>query len=296
MNKIIDDLIQLNISDSESLEHFNDKTRDRLGLESFKCKKSKVIVLKDVHFDEDYYLQNDHYHKSNENLTKTSKETIQIHPLDDDKRRFNSYKTMLKGKSILDFGSGKGGFIKLCNEITSNCCAVELEEKNRLSLNEQGIECFEKIQDLGDRKFDYVTLNHVFEHLIRPLDYISIFHEVLNKDGVLIIEVPHAQDFLLDTLNLQAFKDFTLWSEHLILHTKKSLELFVTHNDKFKLLEIKGFQRYSLLNHLFWLKEGRPGGHELLNDIEDSEFHQHYQNYLNKINQTDTIIGFFKKK
>ena len=36
MNKIIDDLIQLNISDSESLEHFNDKTRDRLDLESFK--------------------------------------------------------------------------------------------------------------------------------------------------------------------------------------------------------------------------------------------------------------------
>ena len=295
MNKIIDDLIQLNISDLESFEHFNDKTRDKPGLESYKCKKSKVIVLKHVHFNEDYYLQNDHYHQSNRNLTKTSKETIQIHPLDDDKRRFDDYKDILKGKSLLDFGSGKGGFINLCNEITSNCCAIELEEANRFYLNQQGIDCYEKIQDLGDRKFDYVTLNHVFEHLIRPLDYISLFHEVLNDDGILIIEVPHAQDFLLDKLNVQAFKDFTLWSEHLILHTKKSLEVFVTSKDQFKLLEMKGFQRYPLSNHLHWLKEGRPGGHELLNDMEDREFHQHYQNYLDKFNQTDTIIGFFKK-
>ena len=35
---------------------------------------------------------------------------------------------------------------------------------------------------------------------------------------------------------------------------------------------------------------------ELLNDIENSEFHKYYQNYLNKIIQTDTIIEFFKKK
>ena len=42
----------------------------------------------------------------------------------------------------------------------------------------------------------------------------------------MIIEVPHARDFLIETFDINSFKDFTFWSEHLILHTKESLVAF----------------------------------------------------------------------
>ena len=88
--------------------------------------------------------------------------------------------------------------------------------------------------------------------------------------------------------------DFTFWSEHLILHTNESLELFLKESGFFA-REIKGFQRYPLSNHFYWLFKGKPSGHEILNHLNDSGFHKDYQQFLSKINQTDTLIGYFKK-
>ena len=53
------------------------------------------------------------------------------------------------------------------------------------------------------------------------------FKTHLNPGGILIVEVPHAKDFLLSNLKNEDFKNFTLWSQHLILHTRESLQRFL---------------------------------------------------------------------
>ena len=73
----------------------------------------------------------------------------------------------------------------------------------------------------------------------------------LRPGGKLIIEVPHARDFPLHFLDLDAFKNFTLWSQHLILNTRESLLRFMQCTGL--LVEvIEGCQRYDIANHMTW--------------------------------------------
>jgi hypothetical protein len=120
------------------------------------------------------------------------------------------------------------------------------------------------------------------------------YFNYINFGGNLIIEVPHANDFLLKNLQVEEFKEFTLWSQHLVLHTKKSLNNFLTYSG-YKDIEIFGIQRYSIANHLGWLMNKKPGGHmsELAN-IETPELIEEYQNALKKADATDTLIAIAK--
>ena len=96
-----------------------------------------------------------------------------------------------------------------------------------------------------------------------PIEFLKSFKNFLKPEGKLVIEVPHANDFLLKTMADEHFKNFTLWSQHLILHTRHSLERFLSASGYNKFI-IQGKQRYSVANHLNWLALGKPGGHKAL--------------------------------
>ncbi len=110
------------------------------------------------------------------------------------------------------------------------------------------------------------------------------------KGGRIIVEVPHANDFLLSTLNNEAFKAFTFWSEHLILHTRQSLKVFL-ETAGFVNVTVQGFQRYPLVNHLHWLAQGKPGGHVSWKHLRAQAMDRAYEDFLKSIDQTDTLIA-----
>ena len=113
----------------------------------------------------------------------------------------------------------------------------------------------------------------------------------LRKGGILVLEVPNANDLLLNHLQVKEFKDFTLWGQHLILHTRESLNRMLKHVG-FNKIMISGVQRYSLSNHLYWLKNGAPGGHKsILSCIDTTELQIAYSNSLAKIDATDTLLA-----
>ena len=118
-------------------------------------------------------------------------------------------------------------------------------------------------------------------------------YKKLRVGGKIIIEVPHANDFLLH--NSKEFMKFSLWSEHLILHTYQSLKLFL-EDSSFKDIYIKGIQRYPLSNHLNWLSKGTPAGHKnnfsliLSNDLEDE-----YCKSIISANMCDTLMAIASK-
>ena len=113
----------------------------------------------------------------------------------------------------------------------------------------------------------------------------------IGNGGSIIIEVPHANDFLLNVLKSEAFKEHTLWSQHLILHTRTSLHRFLDYVG-FKNIVIRGIQRYPLSNHLWWLTKGQPGGHKKsLAMIDDVMTKAYYESALQGIDATDTLLA-----
>lgn len=294
-NKNIDLLCTLNLSSKNSFEFFNESTRDSSDLEVLKCNMSGVIVLKECLITDEYYENNTSYATNFfRDNTVTVNGVIKSQPLEDDIRRFETHKDLITGSRILDFGCGRGDFIRLSKEVSKQSVGLEINNTNREFLNNNGIECVSSLSELNDEKFDLITLFHVFEHLNDPINILSEIKKYLKDDGIIIIEVPNAKDILLETFNLKSFKNFILWSEHLILHTKGSLEAFAS-NSGLKTRNIKGIQRYPISNHFNWLLNNQPSGHEIFSSLNNDEFHEHYEIFLDKINQTDTIIGYFNK-
>lgn len=294
MSKIIQLLFELGISDKNSLKKYHKGVRDCDDIQVLKCQKSGVMVLDKIINNDEYYEKNIEYQKKMGTIV-VNNEKIKSKPLEDDLRRYQQYKLKFENKTVLDFGCGQGGFITLITKVSKKTVGIELNDFNRKMLVENGYDIRKNIGELNNgEKFDFITLNHVFEHLDKPIEVLNNLKKHLKLGGELIIEVPHSRDFLLNTIDNESFKSFTFWSEHLILHTKESLEIFLNYCGYHK-SKIIGYQRYSLSNHIYWMSSGKPGGHEVLDFLNDENLVKSYNNILVERDETDTIIGFFKQ-
>jgi 2-polyprenyl-3-methyl-5-hydroxy-6-metoxy-1,4-benzoquinol methylase len=213
---------------------------------------------------------------------------------EDDARRAEQFKDYVRGKVWLDFGAGEGGLLQIMAHKAAEAYAYELNSAQCARMHAKGIPVLDDWRTLADQSLDVITLFHVFEHLPRPVELLSELARKLSPGGVAIVEVPHANDFLIKLLNCEAFKRFTFWSEHLVLHTRASLEAMLRLAG-FEEVVVTGFQRYSLANHLYWLRHARPGGHELWGAIETCDMKRAYAAMLANIDQTDTLVAVGRK-
>jgi len=284
-------LCELGISGPDSIEAFYPRVRDRDDVSVLKCRKSGVIFLSGVsHIEQSYYQQK-------EGLSywaAGSRREALAQTYEDDHRRANQFRGIICNKSWLDIGTGAGGVLDLLSPVASEISAVEPQQGIRSELSKLGYKVFSDIEDVQHMTFDVITLFHVFEHFTQPLATLNRIIELLKPGGKIIIEVPHANDFLISFLGLEYFKAFTFWSEHLILHTRKSLEAFLSHAGLGG-ISIQGFQRYPLANHLHWLARHKPGGHIAWSHLNPQALEQAYADMLAKLDQTDTLIAIAEK-
>ena len=98
----------------------------------------------------------------------------------------------------------------------------------------------------------------------------------------------------MSRFNLQEFKDFTFCIESLIWHNKVSLTKFLKKAG-FKKIKIIPIQRYDLNNHMGWLIQGKPGGHEFLKSFCNNKQKKFYENFLIKNEITDTLLAIASK-
>lgn len=287
-NPLIKLFTELKILNIENLSLFHSGTRDITQINVLIDKESECLILDQCVEDlNDYYSLNENYSKE-EHYTLIDGINEKNPPLEDDHRRYSKYNKFLNDSSILDFGCGKGGFLSLLkkNNISQNLTGLELNKKNNRNINLDGIKCIFELTD-SNEKFDYIFLNHVFEHLDNPVGVLKDLVSRLNKNGKLIIEIPHGNDFLIKRSDLKSFKDFTFWSEHLCLYTEKFItSLF----EKINLEDYTIFyeQRYDLNNHINWFKEGKPGGHN--KKIFNGKILDDYNRNLIKNCETDTLM------
>lgn len=262
----------------------NNKVRDNENIQVLECVDCGLVYLSQMdHITNDFYEQSGMLN-GDFDLGRYRKQTYK-----DDSRRANSLRDKLIGRKVLDFGCGSGGFLHLIKDIASDVSGVELDRRLNSTLNSEGIKCFDDISNL-EGTFDVITLFHVVEHLINPVDILKQLEKHLSTNGIIIIEVPNADDALLSLYDSKPFADFTYWSCHVYLFNSATLERMLKKAG-YKVKFVKQIQRYPLSNHLFWLSQGKPGGHEYFNFLDNQNLNEAYELALASVGKCDTLIA-----
>ena len=297
-NPVYDELIKLKLIKKLNLITLNNKTRDK-KIKVIKDLKTKIIFLEKYITTNEYYsllkYKDDDRKVSDKSKrkivnVKTFSGNIKTPIIEDDYRRASQFEKNLKNKDILDFGCGWGGFLRNIKNYKS-LSGVELRKEciNFIKNNIKKIDISDNINSF-DKKFDLITMFHVLEHIPYQTETLKVLKSKLKNKGKIIIEVPHAEDFLILQEELKEFKNFTFWSEHLILHTYKSLKSILLKSG-FKNINIQYYQRYNFSNHLGWFLKRKPGGHNFYKEIVSNKLNLSYCENLKKLGQTDTLIA-----
>ena len=288
-----DELVQLGIIDMAAVTPYYPCVRDRADVAVLRCGKSGLIFLSRIdHVAENYYSDQDGLSYWSEE----GREAGLLATREDDERRAAMMRPLVKGKVFADVGTGLGGILDLLKADAKELHAVEPQRQAREMLQGLGYSAHASAAELASSgtKCDVITLFHVFEHLLEPMSELKDLYEALAPGGKLIIEVPHAKDALLSTYDLEAFKAFTFWSEHLILHTRESLSRYLSVAG-FTGIEVRGVQRYPLANHLYWLRHGKPGGQSIWPELNAPESASAYARMLENMDRTDTLVAVAQK-
>ena len=290
-NSIYDTLEKLNLTTTKTRKLFNDRTRDVDDLKVWRDEISGVIYIDDFYTGDETYIDGSYIEETALSL-QTGKPDFELTM--DANRRFKSNLQFIAGKKIADFGCGSGDFLRLVAQHCEEVKGIEFKQSYVDALNADGISCVNDLAKIEDESLDVVVSFHVIEHLPNPLEMLAKIKRKVVSGGMVIIEVPHANDFLLSVVANEQFKQFTLWSQHLILHTHESLRRtleFVGLEDT----QIEGVQRYPISNHLNWLANGKAGGHKSpLSVIDTTLLTEAYGNSLARIDATDTLVAIAK--
>lgn len=265
-------------------------TRDVKNINVYKDVVSGVVFIDGHYVGSDTYKSGEYRKNSVADPTATLQAGFEDHV--DTTRRLESYKQFVTGKVICDFGCGAGSFLNASRPLASRVCGIELQLDYLSVLRSSGIPCVNTLDQMeGD--CDTAFLFHSFEHLPNPSSVLRDLHAVLKKNGAgrIVIEVPHARDFLIEGLSCPEFLEFSLWSQHLILHTRESLKSFL-EDAGFKSVVVEGVQRFGIANHLHWLRHQRPGGHKSnLSVLETPSLKQAYADALSRLDANDSLVA-----
>lgn len=291
MISIFQTLEQIGATSKETRVLYNMRTSDINNLKVWKDSYSGVVYIDDFYTGDKTYVEGS-YREAKEVASDTGNSHFERYQ--DANRRFASNQRLVSGKKIADFGCGNGDFLKLMRSHCTSIIGIELQSDFIKNLNDEGIPCTNDIHSINDNSLDVIVSFHVIEHLPQPIETLTALRDKLVSGGQILIEVPHANDFLLSVIQCEQFKQFTLWSQHLVLHTRESLRRLLQHVG-FEEIQIEGVQRYPLSNHLSWIATGKPGGHKSqLASLDSNELRNAYENSLARLDATDTLVAIAK--
>lgn len=276
----------------DNVELYFPRTRDRADIGVYICRDTEVIFLGAAAGElAQHYISKPVENDGRTSVSDVGGMRITTATLQDSRRRFDDFRDLLVNRTVCDFGTGHGLFMRAARDTVQEVCGVELNALHVAKLKEDGFRVEPSIAAYPEGSFDVVTLFHVLEHLAEPVEMLSEIRSRMKPGARLIVEVPHARDFLHRTLECEAFKKFTFWSEHLVLHTAESLRRTIALAG-FSAITLEGFQRYGIENHLHWMAKQKPGGHESWAHLHDEGLNRAYAGLLQSIGQTDTLLAF----
>lgn len=265
--------------------------RDDPSMKIFECQQCGLVTLDSTdHIYSGFYESSEMHGENPKPLDELLKETAW-----DDQRRYEQLKPLITNKRILDFGCGAGGFLLNAKKLAAETSGVELEVRVQDHWSGSDIKIFSSIDEAASDcikrgGYDVITAFHVLEHLSDPRDMLMKLGSMLSANGRMIVEVPSADDALITLYDCGAFQDFTYWSAHLFLFTASTLSALIKQAG-LRVLSIQHYQRYPIANHLHWLSNGKPGGHQCWSFLNTSNLNHAYSETLASIGKTDTLIA-----
>lgn len=171
------------------------------------------------------------------------------------KQAKNTLKNLKKmnpnGKTLLDVGCGYGYFLDEAQKSDlqvegiepSKKLAVQLFKRLNLKVNNLSFEEYFK-KNKEKKKFDFITIIHVIEHVRNPKNFIKMAASLLNKNGILYIETPnlrsHLYNFEKDNYT------FLTPPDHLWIFSQRSFRSIIR---KIPYLKIEKISTYSYSEH-----------------------------------------------
>jgi SAM-dependent methyltransferase len=133
---------------------------------------------------------------------------------------------------MLDVGCGSGEFIYKMREKGWQVNGVEINANAaRVGVEAGKLDIFSgELQEANyvNESFDYIRLNHSFEHVVKADLLLQEAHRILKNDGKMLIGVPNKQSF-----NANFFKRYWWYlgaPVHTFNYTPKSLTLLLQNN------------------------------------------------------------------
>jgi SAM-dependent methyltransferase len=195
---------------------------------------------------------------------------------------------------LLEIGCSSGFMLDAFREMSINCYGIEPSGEFGEYLISNGYEIFNDLKDIGNKKFDLITHFFVFEHIADPYSFIKDNLNHLNDGGVMISEVPCANDPLTSIYDIEEFENFYWSIAHHYYYTPKSLTYVLDKiGCKYKIIPE---QRYDLSNHMQWLQEGKPGGQGRYSENFGSKLNDSYKQRMIESWQCDTMFLYAWKE
>ena len=168
-----------------------------------------------------------------------------------------------KGSKVLDYGCGAGEFVKYIeNDFDTLGFEPDQDARNAAQNKISKAKIINDLDAIENKSLDAITLWHVFEHIENQDEMLSIFHNKLKEDGILIIAVPNPTSY-----DAKHYKEY--WAaydvpRHIYHFSKNGMENLISKNKNWKLRKIKPLildaYYISMLSEkykkspLFWLK------------------------------------------
>jgi 2-polyprenyl-3-methyl-5-hydroxy-6-metoxy-1,4-benzoquinol methylase len=204
-----------------------------------------------------------------------------------------------KNRSVLEFGCSSGFMLMPLKKAGMNVTGIEPSKCYSQFLSRQGIAVFDSLARFkasGEfrKKFDLIMHFFVLEHLREPIRFLKDCLLLLNKNGVLLFEIPSRSDPLLTVYNLAAFKKFYWSVAHNFYFNRRSLEYVLNKTGRrFKIIPE---QRYGLSNHMNWAIDGKPGGQGKYSSYFSPELEWAYLQSMKRSGYCDTLVAILYGK
>lgn len=245
-----------------NLTLIRDKVRYGIKRKVLKCTKCGLVFLASKKPDLEKFYKKDYRKLYTPVLGKavSSKEMFDISlPLQKD--RVDEIIHLLKPKmKVLDVGSSTGYFLYAIKKYVKECIGVELNKKHADFANKKkGIKTYNKPlekTDLPKRHFDLVSVLAVLEHIEDPLSFLKTIRKYLKPGGILYLEVPNANDYLVSVFDIPGYRDFYYREPHIFYFSAKTL---------FRLMKkagfvgkVKGKAYPNIINQFHWILIRKP--------------------------------------
>ena len=140
-------------------------------------------------------------------------------------------------KTILEIGSGHGEAIYNFDKIGYKVIGIEPDKKNVIYINKKlkNSECIvAKAETFSfDKKFDIIWINHVFEHLSKPIEFLEKLNNFLNESGFIFIEVPSVEK-VNDYRKFQSTPHAYNYSRQSLINISKKSDYEIVKSDYFR--------------------------------------------------------------